>query len=171
MGNRRPLILNSTSLIYLSKSGKLWILKELRGRKLITPQIQREVVDKGIKEGYPDAELVQHALEKEILDVVAPRQDTIQDLKVKGLHKGDVETLALAKEQEGIAIIDDKVERKVASMKNISFQGTGSLLLWAIKDTSLTKKEAKHTLDQMIEMGWRCSIQVYKRLAQKIEKI
>ena len=51
----KPLVFNSTPLIYLTKAGLSRVFEGLQGEKLTSPVVKREVVDEGKRRGIPDA--------------------------------------------------------------------------------------------------------------------
>ncbi|MHA1649429.1 MAG: DUF3368 domain-containing protein, partial [Candidatus Helarchaeota archaeon] len=122
----KPLIFNSTPLIYITKIGLSKILETLEGEKYTTPLVKKEVVDKGKDKGVPDAFILEKLFENNIFTVISPKnqQFLIMLLKTRGLHITDAEVLTVTKDYNGIAILDDDIARKVAKIYVISHTGT-----------------------------------------------
>jgi hypothetical protein len=68
----KPLVFNSTPLIYLTKVGLSKIFEGLKEEKLTSPQVKREVVDEGKRKGVPDALILEKMFENEMFRAVEP---------------------------------------------------------------------------------------------------
>ncbi|NLB77212.1 MAG: DUF3368 domain-containing protein, partial [Crenarchaeota archaeon] len=99
----KPLVFNSTPLIYLSKAGVSGIIKSLQEEKLTSPLVKAEVVDKGKQKGVPDAIALEKFFETGVFRLCNPKDRLFLSrlTKTRGLHAADAEVLALAKEHEG----------------------------------------------------------------------
>ncbi|PMB75256.1 MAG: DUF3368 domain-containing protein [Candidatus Bathyarchaeota archaeon] len=169
----KPLVFNSTPLIYITKIGLSRVFEELKGEKFTSPSVKREVVDKGKRKGLADAIILEKLFQKDIFKVVKPRNAVFLEtlLQTKGLHVTDAEVLATAKERGGKAIIDDEVARKTAKIYGIPYAGTPYVLVKAISQGLITKREAKQAINDMISAGWRCSVETYAKIIENIEKL
>ena len=107
----KPLVFNSTPLIYLTKAGLSRIIEGLQVEKLTSPLVKREVVDEGKRKGVPDAIVLDKLFADSVFKVCQPsdRKFLAKLTETRGLHLADAEVLALAREREGIAVIDDEV--------------------------------------------------------------
>jgi len=83
----------------------------------------------------------------------------------------DAEVLALAKEHEGLAVIDDEVARKTAKVYKISYVGTPYVLARAVSEKVQSKEQAKAAVKDMVFLGWRCNVETYVRIMELIEKM
>ncbi|MGB9778902.1 MAG: DUF3368 domain-containing protein, partial [Candidatus Bathyarchaeales archaeon] len=166
-------VFNSTPLIYITKIGLSRVFEELKGEKFTSPSVKREVVDKGKRKGLADAIILEKLFQKDIFKVVKPRNAVFLEtlLQTKGLHVTDAEVLATAKERGGKAIIDDEVARKTAKIYGIPYAGTPYVLVKAISQGLITKREAKQAINDMISAGWRCSVETYAKIIENIEKL
>jgi len=169
----KPLILNATPLIYLTKTGLSRIFEALKIEKLTSPEVKKEVVNEGKRRGIPDAIVLEKIFESKIIKVVKPGDQEFLSrlLETKGLHITDAQILAIAKEQNGIAIIDDAVARKTAKIYGISYAGTPYILIRAVHQRLITREEAKHAVDDMIIAGWRCSLENYAIIMKAMDKL
>jgi len=91
-------------------------------------------------------------------------------LETKGLHITDAEVLAIAKERDGIAVTDDEVARKTATIYGISYVGTLHILMRAVFQGLVTKDRAKQAINEMIFAGWRCTVESYAKIMDAIDK-
>ena len=169
----KPIILDATPLIYLTKAGLSRILEELKEEKITSPQVKREVVDEGKNRGVPDAIILERMFQNKVFTIKEPRDKEFLErlLKTRGLHVTDAEVLAIAKELHGTAIVDDAVARKTARIYGIPYAGTPYLLMRAVKRRLITKVLAKQAIRDMVSEGWRCDIETYTKIIDAIEKL
>lgn len=166
-------MLNSTPLIYLAKIGLIDILGKLNAEKITSSWVKREVVDRGRAKGAPEAEALSKLFDQKGVRVAEPKDEPFLKslLAIKGLGMADAEVLTLAKEQKGIAIVDDKLARRVAKIHSISFTGTAYVLVSAMEQNLITKDQAKKSLDEMITQGWRCGPEDYAEILRKFDEV
>ena len=169
----KPLVFNATPLIYITKVGLSKIFEDLKNEKLTSPQVKREVVDEGKRRGIPDAIILQKMFKNNVFKVAEPKNRKFLSslLETRGLHITDAEVLAIAKERDGIAVIDDEGARKPARIYGISHVGAPYILMKVVFQGLITKERAKQALNDMIFAGWRCSVESYAKIMDAIEKL
>jgi len=169
----KPLVFNSTPLIYLCKSGLSGIIENLSEEKWTSPLVKSEVVDKGIQRGVPDAIVLEKMFENGVFKLCNPKDKLFLSRlsKTRGLHAADAEVLALAKENSGVAVIDDEVARKTAKVYKISYVGTPYILARAVSEKALSKEQAKLAVKDMVSSGWRCNVETYAKIMELIDKL
>jgi predicted nucleic acid-binding protein len=169
----KPLVFNSTPLIYITKIGLSNIFEELEDEKLTSLQVKKEIVDEGKLKGVPDAIVLEKLFENDVFRVVKPKnQDFLSRLqKTTGLHVTDAEVLAIAQEHKGLAGVDDEVARGTAKVYGISYVGTPYILMKAVFDGLITKDRAKQAINDMVFAGWRCSVETYAKIMEALGKI
>jgi predicted nucleic acid-binding protein len=166
-------VFNSTPLIYLSKAGLSGIIENLKGEKLTSPLVKAEVVDKGKLKGVPDAIALEKLFDNGVFKVCKPKDSAFLSRlsETRGLHVADADVLALAKEYDSLAVIDDEVARKTAKVYGIEYVGTPYVLVRAVFEGLLSKEEAKLAVNDMVSAGWRCSLESYAKIMQLLEKV
>ncbi len=169
----KPLVFNATPLIYITKVGLSGVFEDLRNEKLTAPQVKREVIDEGKLKGVPDAIILEKMFKNNVFKVTEAKNKKFLEslLETKGLHITDAEVLTIAKERDGIAVIDDEVARKTARIYGISYVSTPYILMKAVFQGLVTKERAKQAINEMIFAGWRCSIESYTKIMEAIEKL
>lgn len=169
----KPLVFNSTPLIYLSKAGLSGIIENLPKEKLTSPLVKAEVVDKGKQKGVPDAIALEKLFENGVFELHKPKDSLffLRLSKTRGLHAADAEVLALAKEHTGLAVIDDEVARKTAKVYQISYVGTPYILARAVFEGLLSKEQAKGAVLDMVSSGWRCNVETFAKIMELIDKM
>lgn len=169
----KPLVFNATPLIYITKVGLSKVFEALREEKLTSQHVKREVVDEGKRKGVPDAIILEKMFKNNVFKVTEPKNKKFLEslLETKGLHITDAEVLAIAKERDGTAVIDDEVARKTARIHGISYMGTPYILIRAFFQGLVTKERVKQAINEMIFAGWRCSVESYAKIMDAIEKL
>ena len=167
----KPLIFDATPLIYLARIGLASLLETIPAPKFVSRSVFTEVVEHGRAKGHADALVLGHLFEVEAISIVDPSDKGILMTlrKVRGLGEPDAETLAVAKERDYRAVVDDLLARRVARTYGIDFVGTPFMLLLAIKSRLLAKQDALRAVDDMIEAGWRCGPELYREITRMIE--
>lgn len=168
----KPLVFNSTPLIYLTRIGLSRIFEELKDEKLTSPSVKHEVVEEGKRKGVADAIILDKLFQKGIFKVVKPKNASLLEtlLQTKGLHVTDAEVLVIAKEHDGIAIVDDEVARKTAKIYEIAYAGTPYILVKAVSQGLIAKEKAKQAINDMVFAGWRCGVETYAKIMESLEK-
>jgi predicted nucleic acid-binding protein len=169
----KKLVFNSTPLIYLAKVGLSKVLENLKGEKVTSPEVKREVVDEGKRKGVPDAVVLEKLFDGKVFQVVEPKDKEFLSrlMKTRGLHVTDAEVLALAKELDGLAVVDDEVARKTAKVYGIAYVGTPYVLVRAVYERLVTKERAKQAVNEVVFVGWRCSVESYAKIIEVLEKL
>jgi len=169
----KRLVFNSTPLIYLAKVGLSKVLEDLKGEKVTSPEVKRGVVDEGKRKGVPDAFVLEKLFNSKVLQVVEPKDKEFLSrlLRTRGLHVTDAEVLALARELDGLAVVDDEVARKTAKVYCIAYIGTPYVLVKAVSEGIITRDRAQQAVNEMVSAGWRCSIESYAKIMGIVDKL
>jgi predicted nucleic acid-binding protein len=169
----KALVLDATPLIYLTRVGLSWVFEELEGEKYTPARVKVEVVDGGVGKGVPDALVLEKMFQNRVFIVKAPGNNGFVKrlLDVRGLHVTDAEVIALARELDGVAVIDDEAARKTARIFGVSYVGTPFILMRSIVQGLITKEAARQAIREMISSGWRCDVETYDRIMESIESI
>lgn len=167
----KPLVLDATPIIYLCKIGLSYIFNEFPEEKFTVPKVMEQVVTHGKKLGAPDAFIAEDIIRKSIIKVKEPKNIEFTTLLsyLPDLHPGEVEVLALAKDLNGIAVIDESIAREVARIYGIEAHGTAYLLLRLFYRGKLTRKQIRDAVNQMISAGWRLTAEDYAKLMRELE--
>ena len=169
----KPLVFNSTPLIYIAKTGLSGIIASLKEEKLTCPLVKAEVVDKGKLKGVPDAIVLEKLFDNGVFKLCKPTDKVFFSRlsETHGLHVADAEVLALAKEYKALAVIDDEVARKTAKVYGIGYVGTPYVLVRAVFEGLVSKDEAKQAVNDLVSAGWRCSVESYAKIMELLEKV
>jgi len=164
-------VLDATPIIYLCKIGLSRIFEELPEEKYTTPKVVEEVIDKGKILGAPDAFIAEELIQRSIIKVGEPARSGFLALlsTLPHLHEAEAQVLALAKELDGIAIVDDSLARDVSRLYDVEAHGTVYLLLRLLYRGRLSRKQVRDAIDDMISVGWRLTAEEYAKLTRELE--
>jgi len=164
----RGVVSNATPLIYLTKVGKIDLLKTAFGQVFIPKDVKREVVDKGKLLGEKDAYIVGNAIGEGWIKVLAVDHVEMQII----LDKGEEAALSLAK-QLGLEVVlmDEVSARSAARLLGLTPRGTLFVLLMALKKKEIDLDEFLETLDQLISQGFRLKEEVYVETIKEARRI
>lgn len=125
----RPVVCNTSPLLYLHQVGQLGLLRDLYGRVLI-PSAVRAELRAGGERGcpVPDVDRI------EWLHIRDPRDRTLLPVVVD-LGPGEAEAIALALAEPGsLLILDDQLGRRIAHLNGLTYTGTLGVLVRAKKE-------------------------------------
>lgn len=165
-------VADSAPLIYLSKIGRLELLRAYT-EVFIPSAVYEETVSKGLEKGFLDARIIQKETEKEaikIKELGAVQQKEAQELmKFAGIEAGEAEAIVLAKDLKSDLLLDDLVAQGVAKAIGLEPLWTTSFVLKLLSEKKLQKREARTTIEKLVEAGYRISEDVLIELLKKLE--
>ena len=160
---------NASPLIYLAKTGKLDLLRDLFQTIMIPDVVFKETCD---AQESPDAILISAAVKDGWISIGNSKKGDVQLLaKNSGIDNGEAASILLAKDRRALFLIDDKMGRSVAEILGIRCLGTVGVLLIALSKHIIKIEELTSILDQMIDIGFRLETKVYRRVLQVAKKI
>ncbi len=162
----KPFVFDSTPLIYLGKVNLIEKINHFPEERYTTKSVYREVVIEGKKSGRPEVFMIEALVSSGVIQIKNPANKKhinhlAENLKI---HEADIDVLALARELNGIALLDDEEARGMAEVEGIEHHGTIYLILRIRKMKLLTKEEVLVGLNEMIRLGWRCSTELYAEI-------
>lgn len=160
----RKIIVNSTPIIILCKTGNLEILKMLFHEITIPQAVYNEVSakDDGVKAALDSALNWIHVEE-------IPSQSEKKMYQAK-LHDGEVEVMILArKEESSMVIIDDRAAKRAAEFLGLKVTGTLGVLV-AAKEKGIIKA-IKPILDDIKSNGFYIGEELCEYLLRKVGEL
>ena len=175
----KPLIFNSTPLIYLSRVSLGRLLEVFSEEKFTVGRVFVEVVQEGKRRGAPEASLLESLFKEDVIRVRNPADErylkSVNEMAAESerqpLHEGEAEVLCLAKELNGIAIVDDKAARSVARLLGIDVHGTGFILGKILVAGKIGKEELLEKVKAMRELGWYVSAEDYLSIIEYLKSL
>ena len=168
------MILSNTSpIIYLTKLGKLELLKRLFKKIIIPEEVYVEIL-KG-KEKFADVIVIEEAIKKGWIKVKRSKREKELERFSPELDIGEVALISLARQKrqikpQSLLLIDDASARAVAESFGFNVKGTIYVILKAYKEKLLNKKESKDMINKLVFLGFRISQEVYLDLIEELER-
>lgn len=159
------IVSDATPLIYLARVGRLHILKELFEKVFIEDEVKREVVDKGKEEGAADSVTIEECINDGWIIVKKVKNKK----EFKGIHRGEANSLLLAKELNTGILIDEEDARIVARSFGLEARGTLYVLKEGNRQGIISKKETIKILDNILKEGFRLSAHIYSEFIKTLE--
>ena len=175
----KPLVFDSTPLIYLTRSSLAELLKEISPTKFTTTSVFEEVVREGKKKRAPEASLLETLFKEEIIKVhnISNKGylNYVKEMaavnQMHPLHEAEAEVLCLTKELNGIAIADDQVARSVARILGIELHGTGYVLGKIFATGKIDKEKLIEKVKEMRDSGWYVSAEDYLKIIDYLSSL
>jgi len=168
-------VFDATPLISLASADRLELVSSLADSRCMPESVYDEVVTTGIEAGHADARRVERAVEDGMLAVEPdpdPEVPLVERLsRAKALSEADVAVLALARERDGTAVMDEAYGRSVADTEGIQTRGTAYVVLHAQRSGRIGPVESRAAIDDLLDVGWYCAPDLYARILEKIEEI
>jgi len=174
----RPLIFDSTPLIYMVRVSLSGLLKGLDEPKIITRSVCNELLE-GEALGKPEATVLRGLIDEKTIKLQDPTDEgfVLKIVKLaaekerRPLHKAEADVVALTKELKGVAISDDHVARSIARLIGIELQGTGYILGRIYKAGRISKKELLRNMSEMRRSGWRIREEDYEKILDYLRRL
>ena len=169
-----PIVSNSSPLIWLSKIGKLSLLKHLYGEVIIPDEVYKEVVERGLKEGFSDALIVKECVNQGWIKVSTLNKREIDLCRrimehAAEIHLGETQALLLASKLNTLLLMDESCGRAFAETWGLKVRGTLYVILKALREGLLNKDETKEAVSSMINKGFRIEPKLLTRILKEIE--
>ena len=119
-------------LIHLAQINKLYLLKKLFKKVIITPNVKREAVDEGVKLGHSDAQIIGKAIEGWIIVEEVPKRLASASKRLaedENISMADAEVLLFAREKKAEVLVDEKALSNLARMFRLKTWNTWTVLL------------------------------------------
>ena len=161
-------VCNAGPLIHLTKIGLLDRLLEIFEVVFIPNSVYEEVVVQGKKEGYPDAEIVEQAINEKKIVVQKVSEKKTKIIHEK-MHKGEKEAIELALTlKEPMILLDDEEARTIARRYKLKVKGSLGILIELKKMNILTKDSALQYLRELNKVMY-ISTDLYTRVEDIIK--
>ena len=151
---------DASPLIWLSKAGKILLLKELFGEIIVPSEIYREAVENGLAEGFGDALAIKECFDEGWIKISKLTEGEmalchkILDLTSE-VHLGEVQAIILARRMKALLLMDESSGRSFAQTWGLQVRGVLFVITKAVKEKKLSSKEAKETVYAIVSRGFR----------------
>jgi predicted nucleic acid-binding protein len=165
-------VVNSGPLMALAKLGLLDLLPRLYGQVSLPTAVFIEVVVRGRERGYPDAFLVQMAIQQGKLKVLEVNDDDLpSDIRDLPLDAGEKQALYLAHRTEAdLALFDDEKVREEAKARGLRVRGTLGVIMQAYRNGLLGFNDVESITKAIMEREdiW-ISEELCRRVLRKLQ--
>lgn len=151
---RSSAVSNAGPLIHLARIGRLHLLRALFQEVAIPIQVKVETVEKGKQKGFPDALLIEGAIEEGWIRTVEVRVNKRFEkvAETAGLQLAEVAVIYYARQNHMTALLDDDAARIFARTLGVTVRGSLGTILEAIERRLLSRSEALKMLDALSEV-------------------
>ncbi len=169
-----PTVSDASPLIWLSKMGRLALLRKLYGEVVIPEEVYREVVERGFEEGLGDALVVKEGVDEGWIRVSKLDEKGVELCRrivehASEIHLGEALAIVLARGSDTLLLMDESSGRAFAETWGLRVRGTLYVLLRALRGGMLGKDEAREAILHLIEKGFRTDPRLLARILKETE--
>ena len=169
-----PVVSNTSPLIWLSKIGRITLLKELFDEVIIPEEVYKEAVERGLQEGFSDALVLKEAVDDGWIktsklntrEVALCRKILEHAFEI---HSGEAQAIILARRINLLFLIDESSGRALAEAWGLKAKGTLYVILSALRSGFMNSTEAKETVISLVVKGFRIEPSLLARIIREIE--
>ena len=151
------LFIDTITLSNFALVGRLGILNERFGARLLVTSEVRDEVSDGIVAGYHELHDIETAIIEKELNQSNPlteeERETYREL-LRTLGAGEASCIASAATSGSIVVTDDRTAREICGERGLACTGTIGILKACCLDGTLTPSEADVILQAMIRRGY-----------------
>jgi predicted nucleic acid-binding protein len=169
-----PIVSNTSPLIWLSKIGKLVLLKKLFGEVIIPEEVYREAVEKGLQEGFSDTLAIKECIEQGWIKISKLNESEIKLYEKMmehafEIHLGEAQAIILARKINALLLMDESSGRAFAETLGLKVKGTLSVIMKTLREKLLDKAEAKEIVLTLVSKGFRIEPKLLARILREID--
>ena len=171
-----PIVSNSSPLIWLSKIGRIILLKKLFGEVIIPEEVYKEAVERGLREGFSDALAIKECVDKGWIriwrlderEIELSRKLTEQAFEI---HFGEAQSIVIARKINALLLMDESSGRALAEALGLKVKGTIYVIMRAVREKLLRRTEAKEMVMTLVNKGFRIEPRLLARILREIEHL
>jgi len=160
------IVCDAAPLIYLSKVGRLELLRELYGQLMIPQGVFHEVVTNAT--GRPGAIEVRKGVDEGWIRVEAASVPS--SLRTEGVEDADGELIELARQKQVPLLTNDRALAAIARIHGVGVRWLTQALIEAVETAVLRPAEARALLLELVRAGLRIRSEVMAEIIHLIEE-
>jgi uncharacterized protein len=171
-----PTVSNTSPLIWLAKVGKLTLLKDLFHEILITEEVYKEAVERGLQEGFSDALVIKEAVDQGWIKISKLDETEVAQCKkimkhAFEIHMGEAQAIVLAHKMGAstLLLMDESSGRAFAEAWGLKVKGALYVVMTALRGQLLNGEEAKETVLTFVRRGFRIEPKLLARVIEEID--
>jgi predicted nucleic acid-binding protein len=136
-------------------------------------EVYSEVVEEGLREGYPDSYVVKEAVAQGWITIEADQAEGMKKRltdDLREIHVGEAAAIVLAYNGGFPILIDESSGRAVAEALGLKVKGSLYVVLSALHDGKLTADEARDTVASMVSSDFRLEPALLERVLREITR-
>ena len=150
-------VFNSSPIIILGKLGYLANSIVLFGEVYVPEGVLLEVTAKEDEVSV----LLRELTERNLISVM--EIEKIAELEYPGLHRGELEAIALAKRLDAMVVLDDLKARKAARLEGLRVIGTLGILR-ILNEAGMLKESPQELLEILTRVGFRIRPELFYKV-------
>lgn len=169
-----PVAPDSSPLMWLSKVGRLTLLKLLYGRVTIPQEVYEETIERGVAEGFSDALVIKEAMEEGWLEtstLMGGDKELCRRIleHAPEIHIGEAQAILMARRAGLPLLIDEAGGRALAEAFGLKVNGTVYVILRGLKEGYLKREEAREAMFELVEKGFRIEPRLLSRILRAVD--
>ncbi|MDI6904078.1 MAG: DUF3368 domain-containing protein [Candidatus Bathyarchaeia archaeon] len=169
-----PIVSNTSPLIWLSKIGKIALLKRLFGEVIIPEEVYKEAVERGLQEGFSDVLAIKECIEQGWIKVSKLDEREIKLCQKMmdhafEIHLGEAQAIILARKIGTLLLMDESSGRAFAETWGLKVRGTLYVIIKALREELLDRAEAKEIALELVSKDFRIEPKLLARILREIE--
>ena len=169
-----PIVSNTSPLIWLSKVGRITLLKKLFGEIIIPEEVYKEAVERGLQEGFSDALAIKECVDQGWIKISKLNEREIKLCQKMmehafEIHPGEAQAIILARGLGVLLLMDESSGRAFAETLGLRVRGTLYVVMKALREKLLDRVEAKEIVLALVSKGFRIEPKLLARILREIE--
>lgn len=146
------MISNSSTLIHLTRIGKIeYLIKQVK--EIIIPvAVYHEVVTLGKELNFLESFIIENYINQKKISIA--KVEELDESRYPPLGKGELEALELARQRNEILLLDDKKARNVAQILKIDHQTTIATVFELLITNQIDKLDFRANIKKLAENSW-----------------
>ena len=169
-----PIVSNTSPLIWLSKVGRITLLKKLFGEVIIPEEVYKEAVERGLQEGFSDALAIKECIDQGWIKIskLDERETKLCQRMMEHafeIHLGEAQAITLARKINALLLMDESSGRAFAEALGLKVKGTLYVIMKALREELLDKAETKEIVLELVSKGFRIEPKLLARILREID--
>jgi len=165
---------NTSPLIWLSKIGRIALLKKLFGEVIFPEEVYKEAVERGLQEGLSDALAIKECIDQGWVKIskLNEREIILCQKMVEHafeIHQGEAQAIILARRTGALLLMDESSGRAFAETLGLKVRGTLYVVMKALREELLGRTEAKEMVLALVSKGFRIEPKLLARILREID--
>ncbi|MEM3502454.1 MAG: DUF3368 domain-containing protein [Candidatus Bathyarchaeia archaeon] len=169
-----PIVSNTSPLIWLSKVGRITLLKKLFDEVIIPEEVYKEAVERSLQEGFSDALAIKECIDQGWIKILKlnERETELREKMMKKafeIHVGEAQAIILARKTDALLLMDESSGRAFAETLGLKVKGTIYVVMKAFREKLIDRTETKEMMLALVSKGFRIEPKLLARILREID--